>query len=233
MPQDTKVKICGLTCREDADSVIRAGADFAGMVVFYPKSRRNLFIERAASLLKYFKEMSSDIKLVAVTVSPTYEQLEQIAEAGFEYIQIHGILDMQLFKSRYVSEGKLAIIRAYNSIDDNVMEEIEVLNKESSVAYYLFDAPEPGSGSEFDWGKIPHEKLCKPFFLAGGLSPDNVSEAVIQVAPFGVDVSSGVELDREDPEVTFPSPEEVEAGKSMKDRDKIIRFVETVKEVHI
>ena len=88
---------------------------------------------------------------------------------------------------------------------------------------YLFDAAEPGSGKSFDWNSIPgKDELCKPFILAGGLKPETVAEAINRVRPFAVDVSSGVEKDE------LPSMEAVEAGESMKSRDKILSFIHNV-----
>ena len=216
--RSTKIKICGLTCEEDVDIVNEALLDFAGMVLFFPKSRRNISLERAERLLRGLK-MSG----VAVTVSPTVEQVSEIAEAGFPLIQIHGVFDMEILKLRCIESGKLRIIRAINSINEESLKEIEYLRDRDEVSMYLFDVAEPGSGKSFDWNSIPDEKvLCKPFVLAGGLRPETVAEAISRVHPFAVDVSSGVEKDE------LPSMEAVEAGESMKSRDKILSFIHNV-----
>ena len=232
---NVKVKICGLTCEEDIDSVVKAGADFAGMVVLFSKSRRNIALDRAESLvnrldllerkLQTVGDKTAEMRLktpdtVAVTVSPTVEDVKDIASRGFDYIQIHGDLDKRILEMEDIVSGRLSIIRAYNKID---MEEVNLLNRYDAVRYYLFDAAEPGSGSGFGWNAIPVDKLNKPFFLAGGLTPETVEEAVKKVRPFAVDGSSGVEKD------TLPSLEEVAAGMSMKDRDKIIAFTQNAK----
>ncbi len=108
--RSTKIKICGLTCEEDVDIVNAALPDFAGMVLFFPKSRRNISLECAERLLRRLK-MSG----VAVTVSPTVEQVSEIAEAGFTLIQIHAEFDREILKLHCVESGKLRIIRAINS----------------------------------------------------------------------------------------------------------------------
>lgn len=216
--RSTKIKICGLTCDEDVDSVNEAQPDYAGMVLFFPKSRRNISLERAEKLMRGLKMPG-----VAVTVSPTVEQVSDIAEAGFTLLQIHGKLDREILKLNCVKSGKLRIIRAINSINEESLKEIEYLRDRDEVSLYLFDAAEPGSGSSFDWNSIPDASiLCKPFILAGGLRPETVVEAVKTVHPFAVDVSSGVEKDE------LPSIQEVEAGESMKSRDKILSFVQNV-----
>ena len=216
--RSTKIKICGLTCDEDVDSVNEAQPDYAGMVLFFPKSRRNISLERAENLLRGLKMPG-----VAVTVSPTVEQVSDIAEAGFTLLQIHGKLDREILKLNCVKSGKLRIIRAINSINEESLKEIEYLRDRDEVSLYLFDAAEPGSGRSFDWNSIPDAGvLCKPFILAGGLGPETVVEAVKTVHPFAVDVSSGVEKDE------LPSIQEVEAGESMKSKDKILSFVQNV-----
>ena len=216
--RSTKIKICGLTCEEDVDIVNAALPDFAGMVLFFPKSRRNISLERAERLLRGLKMTG-----VAVTVSPTVEQVSEIAEAGFTLIQIHAEFDREILKLHCVESGKLRIIRAINSINEESLKEIEYFRDKDEVSMYLFDAAEPGSGKSFDWNSIPGKnELCKPFILAGGLKPETVAEAINRVRPFAVDVSSGVEKDE------LTSMEAVEAGESMKSRDKILSFIHNV-----
>jgi phosphoribosylanthranilate isomerase len=179
---DTKIKICGLTCDEDIALVNRLKTDFAGFVLFFPKSKRNLSIERAAELAAKL----DGVKSVAVVVSPTADQAEQIAEAGFDYIQIHG----ELYDETYAA-CRLPILRAFNVSNMDKFESCSALEK---IAGYVFDAAEPGSGKTFDWdllSKLPRGGRLT--LLAGGLNPENVSRAVKTVKPDGVDVSSGVE----------------------------------------
>lgn len=180
---DVKVKICGMTREEDIALVSRLCCDMAGFVVFYPKSRRNLEIDAAKRLIRQL----GGVKAVAVTVSPTPEQIEQIASAGFDFVQIHG----ELSDDSYAA-CELPIIRAFNDFSLDEIEKCRALDKIDAL---LFDAAEPGSGKPFDWGKLSQlPDIGKKLMLAGGLTPENVSDAIKAVRPYAVDVSSGVEL---------------------------------------
>ena len=174
--QATKIKICGLTKEKEADYLNQIHADFAGMVVFFPKSKRNISLDQAK---KIKAALLPEIKTVAVTVSPTLAQISQIAEAGFDLIQIHG-------------EPADLDIKTAKSI-------CEYTNKLSLPILKVFDAAKPGSGKTFDWTLLksfPRSK--KLFMLAGGLAPENVSNAIFFLHPDGVDVSSGVEFIEKD-----------------------------------
>lgn len=200
----TKIKICGLTTPQEAEWVSKAQADYAGMVLFFPKSKRNITIDQAKEIMK---SLSSQIKKVAVVVSPSALQIKEIQEAGFDIVQIHGqVLPEAL--------GILQIpfLRAFNV--DN-MQEWERYEAEPKCIGYVFDAVKPGSGTTFDWSSIPNlPEDGKPYLLAGGLNPDNVGGAVAAMHPYGVDVSSGVES---------------EFGQG-KDPEKIEAFVKAVRE---
>lgn len=180
----TKVKICGLKNQTDIKCINTLSPDFAGFVMFFEKSHRNISPEKAQKLLS---ALDPNIKSVAVTVSPTEEQLEQIHTLGFDYVQIHGKISEKL-----LSECKTPVIRAINV---NGIESIGDIENLDNVKGILFDSAVPGSGKSFDWSmleKLP--KNQKMLFLAGGLTADNVASAICQVHPYAVDVSSGVEL---------------------------------------
>lgn len=180
----TKIKICGITKIEEVQMLIDNQVDYAGMVLFFPKSKRNNSIENAKLLLKEF--VDSSIKTVAVTVTPTVEEIQMIQEAGFDYIQIHGELAKDSF-----NEIKLPILRAFNVSD---LDKYELYHNCSKVQGYVFDASVPGSGKTFEWSildKLPRDE--KMFILAGGMNKDNVEEAIMKVKPDIIDVSSGVE----------------------------------------
>ena len=83
----TKIKICGLTTPQEAGWVSKAQADYAGMVLFFPKSKRNITIDQAKEIMKY---LSPQIRKVAVVVSPSALQIKEIQENGFDIVQIHG-----------------------------------------------------------------------------------------------------------------------------------------------
>lgn len=181
---NTKVKICGLTSPAEARFLNENHVDFAGMVLFFSKSKRNISIEQAKEIMA---ALDTSIKRVAVVVSPSIEQIRQIEAAGFDYVQIHGEIPE--------AEAAIAIpiLKAFNVSD---MNSYEKYHNDSRIAGYVFDAIEPGSGETFDWrlvDNIPRDE--KLLLLAGGLNPDNVRMAIEAVHPDGVDVSSGVEND--------------------------------------
>lgn len=180
----TKVKICGLKNLTDIKCINTLSPDFAGFVMFFEKSHRNISPEKAQKLLS---ALDPNIKSVAVTVSPTEEQLEQIYNLGFDYVQIHGNITDEILK-----HSKTPIIRAINVSGTDSLTD---LDNYKNVKGILFDSAVPGSGQGFDWTllkKLP--KTDKMLFLAGGLTADNVAAAICQVHPYAVDVSSGVEL---------------------------------------
>ena len=185
---NTKVKICGLTSPAEARYLNENHVDFAGMVLFFPKSKRNISIEQAREIMA---ALDASIKRVAVVVSPSIEQVRQIEAAGFDYVQIHG----EIPETETEAEAAIAIpiLKAFNVSD---MGSYEKYHNDSRIAGYVFDAIEPGSGKTFDWklvDNIPRDE--KLLLLAGGLNPDNVRMAIEAVHPDGVDVSSGVEND--------------------------------------
>ncbi|MCR4600135.1 MAG: phosphoribosylanthranilate isomerase [Clostridia bacterium] len=180
-----KIKICGLREPAEAAYLNRNRVDMAGMVLFFPKSKRNISITQAGAIME---ALDPNIRTVAVTVSPTPEQALEIQEAGFDMIQIHGVLDPEVLRST-----EIPVIRAFNV--DN-MNEAALLRNNSRIGAYLFDAQTPGSGKTFDWSLISELPTGdKPVILAGGLNPSNVGAAVEMLSPYAVDVSSGVEKD--------------------------------------
>ena len=212
-----KIKICGLTKPEEAEYLNECGVDYAGFV-FYEKSRRNVTLNKADKIMGRLDER---IKKVAVTVSPDEGLVERIADAGFDLIQIHGELNMDV-----LGKIKIPVWRAVNIADlseaekllDPVFTEDEAAcNKITGI---LMDAPDFGSGKTFNWHKS--RRLLKagdrssPFtgrdlILAGGLNGSNVREGIKLFEPDVVDVSSSVE------------------GESGKSREKIFEFVNAVR----
>lgn len=197
------VKICGLTEEIEAAYVNEAGADFAGMVQFVPKSKRNISIEKAASIMRC---LAPSVKSVAVTVSPASEELLRIEEAGFDYVQIHGEISDELLNSL-----NIPVIKAFNVHD---LSEYERFKRNPHVAGYIFDAQQPGSGRTFEWSVLETLPRDEKFaLLAGGLNPDNVANILTVPGIDGADTSSGVENDNG-------------IGKS---REKILAFVKRVR----
>lgn len=180
---NTRIKICGLTQVEETEYVNNLHVDFVGMVLFFPKSKRNISIERAKEIMA---KLDASIKPVAVVVSPTYEQAKEIASAGFSYIQIHGTLLPEILENL-----KIPIIKAFNITDLPSFSEYE---SHPNIIGFVFDSKEPGSGETFDWDLLKQiPPTNKMILLAGGLTSENVAAAISQVHPTGVDVSSAVE----------------------------------------
>ena len=181
----TMIKVCGLTEVREAEYLNRFKIDFAGFVLFFPKSKRNISIEKAQEIMKH---LDKNIKKTAVVVSPAKEQIIDICNSGFDYIQIHGKIEEEVLKM-----AQIPVLKAFN-VDD--MDEFKMYSSNEKIAGYVFDAAQPGSGRSFDWDILSQiERDGKLFILAGGLNPDNVRKAVAAVNPDMVDVSSGVEND--------------------------------------
>ena len=183
--QRTKIKICGLKRTEDISYVNELLPDFAGFVLFFQKSKRNISIEKAEQIMA---ELDENIKKVAVIVSPDESEIQQINGSGFDYVQIHGEI-----KDRLLEQISKPVFKAFNIKD---IKNIHKYQNNAKIVGYVFDAAVPGSGKVFDWSILNDIKRdAKTFILAGGLNDSNVREAVKLVNPDVVDVSSGVEYD--------------------------------------
>jgi phosphoribosylanthranilate isomerase len=182
----TRVKICGITNLDDARGAIAAGADALGLN-FYEKSPRFLTVPQAAEISRH---VPSFVLRVGVFVNAPEELVARaIHECGLGMLQFHGEETPE-----NCAKFGLMNMKAFRIRDAETLQE---LAKYSTDAY-LLDAWSPedrgGTGERFNWElAIEAQKLGKPIFLAGGLTPENVADAVRTVKPFGVDVSSGVE----------------------------------------
>ena len=175
----TKVKICGLSTVEAVETAVLAGADYIGFV--FAESKRQVSLEQAHELAKL---VTGKTKIVGVFVSPSLEELEQaIAQVPLDIVQIHGMFDETL-----IPKISVPVIRA-----------IQLSEQEAKVTspadFLLFDAPVAGSGRTFDWDLLKDQKIQQNFFIAGGLTVDNVRQARETIQPYALDVSSGVETD--------------------------------------
>lgn len=178
-----KIKICGLTGPNEAAYINKNHIDYAGMVLFFPKSKRNITISQAQEIMK---ALEPAVKTVAVMVSPTLQQVQQAEAAGFDYVQLHGEIIPEI-----LSDTKIPILKAFNIKDMPMYPQYRDCDR---IIGYVFDAQEPGSGTTFDWSLVKQlPKDDKLLLLAGGLSPENVAQAITYLQPDGVDVSSGVE----------------------------------------
>ncbi|NPB06147.1 MAG: phosphoribosylanthranilate isomerase [Aquificae bacterium] len=178
-----KVKICGLTDEREAVFCAQAGADYVGVVV-YPKSPRFVPPERRRGILKALKDLP--VKTVAVTVNESPEALLALLEEGFDLLQLHGDEEPSVLRKLPPER----VIKAFR-----VKEALPEVKGWEGVHAFLFDAYDEkaygGSGKRFRWELVKDFK--GRFFLAGGLTPENVGKAVKLVRPYAVDVSSGVE----------------------------------------
>lgn len=184
-----QIKICGITKIEEAFCLNEVQAEYAGFV-FWEKSKRNVGFAQAEEIQNV---LDKRIRRVAVTVSPELELVRQIERSGFDLLQVHGRL-----REEVIRQCGIPVWRACNLQKPKDMENLERMEK---IAGYVIDAGTAGSGKTFDWKgnweMIEQMKATvfvgKTFVLAGGLNPENITEAVRMFQPDVVDVSSGVE----------------------------------------
>lgn len=178
----TKIKLCGLTRPEDITAANALEPDFVGFV-FVPKSRRCVTAEQARALRG---RLAPSIQAVGVFVDEDPEKVAALLEGGvIDLAQLHGREDDGYLARLRALTGK-PIIQAFQVKTPNDLERAE----NSSADYILLDSG-TGTGTTFDWGLLT--SVRRPYFLAGGLGPDNVAGAVRTLRPWGVDVSSGIE----------------------------------------
>ncbi|MCU0771938.1 MAG: phosphoribosylanthranilate isomerase [Verrucomicrobia bacterium] len=189
-----QVKICGITSAVDAQTAVQAGADLIGLV-FYEPSARAVTVESAAAIAR---TIPPTVVRVGLFVNPDPGRvLEAISACGLQMLQFHGDESPDFCRQFGLLTMKAFRIQSAETLD--------VLRHYPADAW-LLDAHVPGqyggTGRTFDWALAARAtQLGKPVFLAGGLTPDNVAEAVRTVRPYGVDVSGGVEAapGRKDP----------------------------------
>ena len=200
----TRVKLCGMFRDVDIDAVVSAVPDYCGFIVDFPKSHRSIGPERLAELVGLLRERSAAaapfIAAVGVFVDKPAADVARIAlECGLDAVQLHGhedadyVRELQSFFAApaggdpaCVPTSPVRVIQAFRIASAADVERA----CESPADTILLDSGQ-GSGETFDWSLAA--TATRPFILAGGLGPDNVAEAVSQVAPWGVDMSSGVE----------------------------------------
>ncbi len=187
-------KICGLTDAAAVEAAVTHGADMLGFV-FYPPSPRNLSAEQAEDLLR---EVPSGIDRVGLFVDPETDFLDRIlARARLDLLQLHGDETPERCRAISVYFG-LPIIKA---IKVSTKADLKAAKDyEDAVDWLMFDARPPadgalpgGNGQAFDWTILKDADFKRPWLLAGGLTPENLAEAVNQSGATAVDVSSGVE----------------------------------------
>ena len=182
----TKVKICGVTNVADALAATGAGADMIGLN-FYEKSPRHVVPAQAAEIARALPPF---VLKVGVFVNPTEAQvLEAVAACGLNLLQFHGDED-----SAFCTQFGVMSVKALRVRDAESLQTLANFDTDAFLLDAYSKAGLGGTGEKFNWElAVAVQKFGKPIFLAGGLTPENVADAVRQVRPFAVDVSSGVE----------------------------------------
>lgn len=180
----TKIKFCGLTRAEDIKAANELKPDYIGFV-FWAKSKRAVTREQAAGLKS---GLDPSIKAVGVFVDEDIDTVTALLRDGIiDIAQLHGNEDNAYIDDLKKASGK-EVIKAFKVRSEDDLKKAE----ESRADRVLLDAG-MGDGVTFDWSLLG--KISRPYLLAGGLYPENVSDAVRTLHPFGVDVSSGIETD--------------------------------------
>ena len=192
----TIIKICGIKTLKDALAAIEAGADYLGFN-FYPKSVRFIEKETCAEITFVLKREHPQIKLVGVFVNSPVDEVKAILETcHLDLAQLHGDETPEMVESFNGKAFKAIRLSASRAINESVFPFLKSVPESASPAL-LIDAAVKGvyggSGVTADWSAAAELAKKYPLLLAGGLTPENVADAVRQVKPWGVDVASGVE----------------------------------------
>lgn len=197
-----RIKICGITRIEDALAAVAAGADALGFV-FYAKSPRAVSAAQAAAIIAALPPFVTTVGLFVDM--PRAELRQLLGEVPLDLLQFHGdesAEDCAGFGRPYIKALRV-------KPGDDIAAAVSRYPEASGLLLDTYVPGVPGgTGEAFDWSLVPHD-AAKPLILAGGLTPDNVGEAVRQVRPYAVDVSGGVE-----------------AAKGIKDAAKIQAFIQ-------
>ena len=199
----TRVKICGITRRQDAEFAVEMGVDALGFV-FYAPSPRAVTIAQAQQLIIGLPPF---VSIVALFVDADSEFVKScLATLPISILQFHG--DESLEYCEQFNHPYMKVLRMREGLNINTEA-----NKYQSASAILLDSYQPGlpggTGETFDWSLVTDIKM--PIILAGGLDENNVAQAIKQVKPYAVDVSGGVEL-----------------AKGIKDNTKVRNFMQEV-----
>ena len=180
----TKIKICGLFRKDDILAVNSLIPDYAGFIINYPKSHRSISFDKVYELKSL---LDPKITSVGVFVNQNISDISSLANNNaIDYIQLHGNEDNSyIFKLK--QQTNAPVIKAFI-----IKSSEDVLNAVSSNADYILLDGGMGNGRQFNYNYI--QDINKPFFIAGGLTPENIREIAIKTDAFAVDISSGVEI---------------------------------------
>jgi phosphoribosylanthranilate isomerase len=203
------IKICGLTSVDDAQLAVQAGADAIGLV-FYPKSSRYVTTGQAAAIAR---AVGPFVTVVGLFVDASSADIHNVLQhVPLQVLQFHGN-ETPLFCSSF-QRPFIKAIRMVEGVDVTAIESCFAEVGALGLLLDSYSASVPGgTGEVFSWDRIPAQRRL-PLILAGGLQPDNVAQAIAQVGPYAVDVSSGVE-----------------SAPGRKDSDRIDAFISAVRAV--
>ena len=183
----TRIKICGLFRPCDAEYVNQAMPDYAGFV-FFEKSHRKVTMQQAAQLRE---KIHSSIPVAGVFVNAPREQILSLCRAGvIQIVQLHGDESEEYIGGLKALLPGVPIWRAFR-----VRAPEDLTAAQQSTADLILLDNGYGTGEPFDWSLI--SGITRPFVLAGGLTPQNIPQAIARFAPYAVDISSGVETERQ------------------------------------
>jgi phosphoribosylanthranilate isomerase len=184
---NTRVKICGVTNVADAQAAAEVGADMIGLN-FYEKSPRYLTVAQAVEISRALPPF---VMRVGVFVNPEEALVTRaIGECNLSLLQFHGDET-----SEFCTQFSLMSMKALRVRDAESLNELANFQTDAFLLDAYSKSGLGGTGEQFNWDlAVEAQKFGKPIFLAGGLTPENVAEAVRKVRPFAVDVSSGVEI---------------------------------------
>ena len=178
----TKIKFCGLTRPCDIEAANEIKPDYIGFV-FAPNSKRRVSYKQAVDLKNL---LSKEIQAVGVFLNEDIDQVISLLNLGIiDAAQLHGDESVE-YITRIQNETGKPVIKAFQ-----IHSEQDVAAAEKTIADYIILDAGTGEGKTFDWALV--ENFKKPYFLAGGLDPDNVAYAMRKLHPYAIDVSTGIE----------------------------------------
>ncbi len=181
-----RVKICGITSIDDAQAAVEAGADALGFM-FYEPSPRYLTPEEAGAIIRELPDHVARVGVFVDADEPTIRSTS--TSAGLDTLQFHGNESPD-----FCTQFELRTIKAFRMKDRESLAQLAGYRTDAWLLDSYVQGVPGGTGERFNWDlAVEAKRLGCPILLAGGLTPDNAGEAVDQVAPFGLDVSSGVE----------------------------------------
>lgn len=191
-----RIKICGITNVSDALAAVEAGADALGFM-FYPPSPRAVTVDHAAAIIR---ELPPFVARVGVFVDPAEGEVRRaLVDAGIDTLQFHGSESPAFCRSFGPPDGPVTgrrVVKAFRVKDESSLAPLEDYNSEAWLLDAFVAGQLGGTGARFNW-ELARVAIARGgprrVILAGGLTAENAAQAVREVAPYGLDVSSGVE----------------------------------------